>query len=109
MDDLIFDIGFHLGEDTEFYLKKGFRVVAVEANPELAEKGEEMFADAVRSGRLTIVNGAISETTGPVVFHRNLEKSLWSTIDPDRAAKNKMLGAESQAIEVQSVAMADLF
>jgi hypothetical protein len=29
--DLIFDVGFHRGEDTDFYLKKGFRVVAVEA------------------------------------------------------------------------------
>ena len=32
-DDLIFDVGLHRGEDTEFYLKKGFRVVAFEANP----------------------------------------------------------------------------
>ena len=32
---LIFDIGCHLGEDSEFYLRKGFKVVAVEANPEL--------------------------------------------------------------------------
>ena len=30
-DDLIFDIGMHIGQDTEVYLKKGFRVVAVEA------------------------------------------------------------------------------
>ena len=33
VDDLIFDVGFHKGEDTEFYLKKGFPVVAADANP----------------------------------------------------------------------------
>ena len=33
---IIFDIGMHCGEDTDFYLKKGFTVVGVEANPELA-------------------------------------------------------------------------
>ena len=33
--NLIFDIGMHIGQDTEFYLKKGFCVVAVEANPKL--------------------------------------------------------------------------
>ena len=26
---LIYDVGAHRGEDTEFYLKKGFRVVAI--------------------------------------------------------------------------------
>ncbi len=26
-DDLIYDVGMHTGEDTEFYLRKGFRVV----------------------------------------------------------------------------------
>ena len=34
-NDLIYDIGMHKGEDSEFYLRKGFRVVAFEANPEL--------------------------------------------------------------------------
>jgi hypothetical protein len=33
--DLIYDIGLHKGEDSEFYLKKGFRVVAIEALPSL--------------------------------------------------------------------------
>ena len=37
--DLIYDVGFHHGEDTAYYLKKGFRVVAFEAHPRLAEKG----------------------------------------------------------------------
>jgi 16S rRNA A1518/A1519 N6-dimethyltransferase RsmA/KsgA/DIM1 with predicted DNA glycosylase/AP lyase activity len=33
--DLIFDIGLHRGEDTDFYLKKGFRVAAFEVDPNL--------------------------------------------------------------------------
>ena len=28
-DDLIYDVGMHKGEDTEFYLSKGFRVIAL--------------------------------------------------------------------------------
>ena len=35
--DLIYDVGMHNGADTAFYLAKGFRVVAVEANPELVQ------------------------------------------------------------------------
>lgn len=57
--DLIYDVGFHQGEDTAFYLKKGFRVVAFEAHPRLAEQGRVMFADAARAGRFTMVEGAI--------------------------------------------------
>jgi len=34
---LIYDVGAQLGEDTDFYLRKGFKVVAIEANPPLAE------------------------------------------------------------------------
>jgi hypothetical protein len=41
----MYDVGFHRGEDTAFYLKKGFCVVAFEAHPRLAEKGRAMFAD----------------------------------------------------------------
>lgn len=36
-ENLIYDVGLHLGEDTNFYLKNVFRVVAFEANPESAE------------------------------------------------------------------------
>jgi len=37
-ENLVFDIGMHRGEDSEFYLKKGFRVIGVEANQELCEE-----------------------------------------------------------------------
>ena len=41
MSDLIYDIGMHEGEDSEFYLLKGFRVVAVEADPDLCQAAAE--------------------------------------------------------------------
>ena len=37
-DDLIFDVGLHHGDDAAYYLSKGFRVVGIEANPQLAER-----------------------------------------------------------------------
>ena len=39
MENLIFDIGFHKGEDTLFYLLKGYRVIAVDADPDLIMNG----------------------------------------------------------------------
>jgi 16S rRNA A1518/A1519 N6-dimethyltransferase RsmA/KsgA/DIM1 with predicted DNA glycosylase/AP lyase activity len=41
---LIYDVGAHQGEDTDFYLKKGFAVVAIEAVPEFCKSLEKRFS-----------------------------------------------------------------
>lgn len=99
-DDLILDVGMHVAKDTEFYLAKGFRVAAVEANPELAQAGAKRLTTAVEQGRLRIFNVAICEKDGPVVFYRNREKSDWGTISSDMAARNERLGTTNDRIEV---------
>ena len=66
--DLMFDVGMHKGEDSEFYLKKGFRVIAVEAVQSLCTAVSERLADSVAAGRLVIVNKAIAETPGARAF-----------------------------------------
>jgi hypothetical protein len=81
--DLIFDVGLHRGEDTEFYLKKGFRVVAFVADGELVDYCREKFAAAMAAGRLVIVEGAIvdvPEGAPPpttVLFYKSLGRSIW--------------------------------
>ncbi|HEY2356250.1 MAG TPA: FkbM family methyltransferase [Phenylobacterium sp.] len=99
--DLIYDIGLHRGEDTEFYLKKGFRVVAVEANPELCAEAREMFPGPLSDGRLTIVNKAIATAPGELTFFVN-SKTEWGTLDPEWAARNQRLGAESHPITIEA-------
>lgn len=106
--DLIFDLGMHDGSDTAYYLKKGFRVVAVEADPQLADAGRARFAQAISDGRLTIVNKAIAERAGTVVLNRS-ENTLWSTIDTDRsAAYNDMKGVAFEPVEVEAITCAQL-
>lgn len=109
--DLIFDIGLHRGEDTDYYLKKGFRVVAVEAEPDLVAHCKARFRDAISQGRLTIVEGAIApETAGErLTFYKNLQKSVWGTIDAGWAERNAKSGAESVKIEVARVDVVDVF
>src|SRR5579872_912696 len=67
-DALVFDVGFNIGQDTQFYLAEGYRVVAVEADPTLAQKGRERFAREVASGQLTIANVGIAEREGTAEF-----------------------------------------
>ena len=80
--DLVYDVGMHVGEDTQTYLDKGFRVVAFEADPDLAKQCAERFADAIADGRLTIVEGAIiSDTSKPTVtFYKNPVATIWSRV-----------------------------
>lgn len=108
--DLIYDVGMHKGEDTAFYLEKGFRVVGVEAKPALVAHCRQRFADEVGNGQLTIVEGAI---VGPdhrgdtVSFYRNDSLSVWGTISGAWAARNETLGAPSSVIELPAIDFRD--
>jgi FkbM family methyltransferase len=73
--NLIFDIGACEGNDTSFYLRKGFRVVAVEANPRLVAQMQARFSAEIEAGALTILDRAAYDTSGDSV-------RIWHTRDP---------------------------
>jgi hypothetical protein len=64
IDDLIYDVGMNNGDDTAYYLSLGFRVVSIEANPELIEQAELRFAREIDSGRRTILNIGVADQEG---------------------------------------------
>ncbi len=109
--DLIFDVGLHRGEDTDYYLKKGFRVVAFEANPDLVAYCTKRFSEEIGDGRLTIVEGAITggRAGEQVSFFINDVNSTWGTIDASRATLNEGYGASSHKIEVNVIEMTPAF
>jgi FkbM family methyltransferase len=100
---LIYDVGAHLGEDTHFYLKKGFKVVAIEANPVLAEKLRERFRSNLADGSLVVVNAAIAENAGEVGFYVNQSLSVWGTIRPAWGERNAFGGSPSKLIKVKAI------
>jgi FkbM family methyltransferase len=59
--DLIFDLGVFDGQDSRYYLDKGFRVVAVEAHPEYAMQAKTIFASEIAEGRYTLIDRAVSD------------------------------------------------
>jgi FkbM family methyltransferase len=107
--NLIYDVGLHHGQDTDFYLKKGYRVVAFEANPGNAAFCRERFAAEIADGRLTIVEGAITEdfsnngSNGEVKFYRNENHSLWGSTSEDWAYRNTIFGTTHETITVAAV------
>jgi FkbM family methyltransferase len=100
VDDLIFDVGLHNGDDTEYYLHRGFRVVAVEANPALAARGAERFRREIAEGRLTIANVGVADRIGVLPFWICDAKLEWSSFNREIAARD---GSAHHAIDVPSV------
>lgn len=79
--DLIYDIGSHNGDDTAYYLHKGFQVLAVEANPVLAAHAQRRFGEEIAQGRLTVLNIGITQTEGTFSFWINEVQDTWSSFD----------------------------
>ena len=108
-DDLVYDVGMHKGEDTDYYLKKGFSVIAFEADPALVIHCRNRFSDEIENGKLTIVEGAIVELSsgqqksGTVKFYKNNAVSVWGTVVVDWARRNEMLGTSNEVIEIPVV------
>lgn len=100
---LIYDVGFNNGNDTAYYLAKGFRVVAVEADTKLAKEGSARFATEIAAGRLTIVNSAVWERSDETI-------SFFINDDPGHSSINapREGGGNAREISVGTVSMPDL-
>jgi hypothetical protein len=66
-DELIYDVGAHKGEDTEFYLKKGFGVVTIEAIPEFCVLLEQRFAKFLHDGQLKMFSCEYCSMMGAII------------------------------------------
>ena len=108
-DKLIYDVGAHKGEDTEFYLKKGFSVVAIEAMPEFCGLLEQKFAKFRQAGQLKIVNVAVSRKAGPIDFYIDEKMSIWGTTNLDWVKRNELFGGgKTRQIVVEARPLMDI-
>ena len=103
--DLIFDLGVNHGEDSDFYLSKGFRVVGVEADPTLVEELRIVFANPIAEKRFTLEPVGIMDEPGTKPFYRNITCDHWSSFDPSYGCRND---TEYETINVNCVVLEDL-
>lgn len=102
--NLIMDIGMHVGQDTEFYLKKGFKVVACEPNKRLVESTTEKLSEYVERDDLTILNVGICGNTGKRKFYANSTNDVWSSFDSSLGSR----GGDYQEYDVECLTLQDL-
>lgn len=89
----IFDIGMYDSADTAYYLEKGNRVVAVEANEQFVKRANDRFRDDIASGRLVCLNAAVSSKTGPVELVLSGDDLGASSLFGDRIADRQPIGS----------------
>ncbi len=104
--NLIYDVGMHKGEDTHYYLSKGFSVIAFEADPDLIKLAKKKFYNEINKQKLIIVEGAIvpENFSNKVQFYKNKKKTIWGTVVENWAKRNKeSFDSESISIQVNSI------
>ncbi len=112
-DELIYDVGMHKGEDTDYYLKKGFRVIAFEADPKLAAYCREKFEKEIQNKQLKIIEGAIVDFSGnkkpgdTIHFFQNKGNTVWGTVLKKWAKRNEGFGTKSELITVKTINFSD--
>lgn len=106
MEELIYDIGFHKGEDTLFYLLKGYNVVAVDADIELIEEGKSSFKEYIDNGRLILLNYAITNESDKDINFFISQNTLWNSTKGTVASRQ---GNKTLKKKVRSKRLDDLF
>ncbi|WP_038158643.1 FkbM family methyltransferase [Verrucomicrobium sp. BvORR106] len=106
VSNLIYDVGMHSGEDTAYYLDKGYNVVAIDADPDLIAAARIRFAKDVEEARLTIVEAAVAKEEGVATFWICDEVKVLNSFDREQASK---LGNPCRPIEVKTLPMRNLF
>ena len=106
MEELIYDIGFHKGEDTLFYLLKGYNVVAVDADIELIEEGKSSFKEYIDNGRLILLNYAITNESDEDINFFISQNTLWNSTNGAVASRQ---GNKTLKKKVRSKRLDDLF
>lgn len=105
IEDLIYDVGMHNGDDTAYYLDKGYQVVAVEANPILVRKARKRFAHAISESRLQIFDVGIGPEVGKGTFHVNQDNDEHSSFDQAVCERG---GGRCRPIQVEYVPFGEI-
>lgn len=104
--NLIYDLGFHNGDDTVFYLSKGYKVIAVEADSTWVLEGSLRFVNEILDKRLVLLHKAVAEYTGTIDFYVHPTKKDWNSCIKEVAESD---GSVAMVVKVKTVTLTDLY
>ena len=87
MQKLIYDVGVCDGTDTEYYLRCGYEVIGIEANPRMVKLLKAKFSAELAQGRFKLLNIGVAEQDGELDFWVS-DLPEWSSFDRSIASRN---------------------
>lgn len=101
---LVVDVGANNGDDSDYYLRKGFRVLAIEADPELAKFLRRRFERQMEESLYHVANVAVTDSDRVITFYRNTRSEWSSTRKNTKATKTN----SHQVMEVAGTTLGKL-
>ena len=86
----VFDVGMNNGDDSAYYLSRGYKVIAIEANPILAQRARARFRREIASEQMVIESVGIVDHPGRIPFWINEERDVFSSFDRAKAVREGM-------------------
>lgn len=105
---IVYDVGMSQGEDSSYYLAKGCRVIAIDANKDACRYCTRLFDTHIKSGQMTIINAGVSDEVGEFDFFVNLRKERISTFAPEMFSGKSWAPALWRADKVKTFRLPDL-
>jgi FkbM family methyltransferase len=102
---LIYDVGMHNGDDTIGYLNRGYKVVAIEADPVQANSAREKLKEYINAGQLSILNVGVAAEEGEFDFYINEVRAEWNSFDLSIASRD---GLPWHAIKVKALPFSNI-
>lgn len=104
-NNLIFDIGFHKGEDTRYYLDRGFHVVAVDAAEDIIKTGQATFRQEIAEGRLILRQAVVSAVDNELISFYISPNSQWNSAHKEIAERK---GRHARHVQLPAVTLRTL-
>lgn len=95
---LVYDVGLNNGDDSAYYLKKGFDVIGIDAHAGLCELCNQRFKEEIAAGRMKVLNVGVGATEETREFFQNPAEDPISTFFPGYWEKERQWTAVPVAI-----------
>lgn len=96
---MIYDVGAENGDDSAYYLHRGFKVIGIEANPDAVERLRARFSAEIGEGRYVLLPVGIAERPGKARFWICDDHPPWSSFDREIASRQ---GSRHHCVDIET-------
>ena len=105
---VVYDVGMKNGDDSAYYLAKGYQVIGLDANPEMCRFCEQRFSREIGQGLMTVLNLGVSDRSGQESFFGNKVNPSISTFEPERFENRAWAPREWEPVVVPTACLSDI-